>query len=190
MSASSDQRSRRLSWIALLPVAIFAAIAGAFLWGLYNSEDRLASPLIGKRVPQFELPPIEGRSDGLSTADLIGQVSVVNVWASWCMPCRIEMPLLNELAARDEVAIFGINYKDQPDAALGFLDELGDPYIRIGADTTGRVAIEWGVYGLPETFVIDAEGRIAYKHIGPFDHQTLEEDILPVVERLRAGASQ
>ena len=190
MSASSDHHSKRSSWIALLPVAVFGAIGGAFLWGLFNDDDRLPSALIGKQVPQFELPPISGRSDGLSSSDLIGQVSIVNVWASWCVPCRVEMPLLNELAARDEVAIFGINYKDEAEAALAFLDELGDPYARIGADTSGRVAIDWGVYGLPETFVVDDEGRIAYKHIGPFDRQSLEEDILPVVERLRAGADR
>ena len=98
------------------------------------------------------------------------------------------MPLLNELAAQGEVPIFGINYKDRPEEALGFLDELGDPYTRIGADRNGRVSIDWGVYGLPETFVIDAEGRIAYKHIGPFNRNSLEENILPVVRRLQEGA--
>ncbi len=98
------------------------------------------------------------------------------------------MPLLNELAARDDVAIFGINHKDRPREALAFLEELGDPYKKIGADRNGRVSIDWGVYGLPETFVIDADGRIAYKHIGPFNRRSLEEDILPVVRRLQEGA--
>ena len=98
------------------------------------------------------------------------------------------MPLLNELAARDDVAIFGINHKDRPREALAFLEELGDPYKKIGADRNGRVSIDWGVYGLPETFVIDADGRIAYKHIGAFNRRSLEEDILPVVHRLQGGS--
>lgn len=188
MSAEAEgQPKRRISWVAILPVAVFVAVGGAFLWGLFNSDARLPSTLVGRPVPQFDLPPVEGRPDGLSTADLIGKVSIVNVWASWCVPCRIEMPLLNELAARNEVAIYGINYKDDAVAALAFLDELGDPYTKIGADRNGRVAIDWGVYGLPETFVIDAEGRIAYKHIGPFDRRSLEENILPVVRRLQAA---
>ena len=187
MSADIDHRPRRTSWLAVVPVLVFAAIGGAFYWGLFNNDDQLPSTLIGKPVPQFDLPPIDGRSDGLGTSDLIGRVSIVNVWASWCVPCRVEMPLLNELAARDEVSIFGINYKDNAAEALAFLDELGDPYTKIGADRNGRVSINWGVYGLPETFVIDAEGRIAYKHIGPFNRRSLEEDILPVVRRLQAG---
>ena len=188
MSAAEEPRRRKGRLLSMLPVAIFALIGAGFYWGLFNNDDRLPSALIGKSVPEFDLPPIEGRSDGLSTGDLQGQVSIVNVWASWCVPCRVEMPLLNELATRDEVAIFGINYKDRPEEALGFLTELGDPYTRIGADRSGRVSIDWGVYGLPETFVIDAGGRIAYKHIGPFNRRSLEEDILPVVRRLQEGA--
>lgn len=188
MSAVKQPRRFRGQLLALLPVAIFAFVGGGFYWGLFNNDGRLPSVLIGKPAPQFELPPIEGRDDGLTTTDLKGQVSLVNVWASWCVPCRVEMPLLNELAARNEVAIFGINYKDRPDEALDFLAELGDPYTRIGEDRSGRVSIDWGVYGIPETFVIDAEGRIAYKHIGPFNRRSLEEDILPVVRRLKEGA--
>ncbi|CTQ34519.1 DsbE family thiol:disulfide interchange protein [Jannaschia rubra] len=186
MSVEARPERRRLSWIALLPVGLFAALAGAFLWGLFNNDDRLPSALVGRAVPEFALPPIEGRQDGLSSADLRGEVSIVNVWASWCVPCRAENPLLVELAETGTVPIFGINYKDEPEGALAFLDELGDPFTRIGADRSGRVSIDWGVYGLPETFVIDAEGRIAYKHVGPFDRQSLEEDILPVVRRLQA----
>jgi len=180
-----DRRSSKL--LALIPVAVFAMLGAAFYWGLWNSDGRLPSPLIGKPVPVFDLPPIDGRQDGLSTADLKGQVSIVNVWASWCVPCRVEMPLLNELAATGTVPIYGINYKDRPEAALAFLEELGEPYTQIGADRSGRVSIDWGVYGLPETFVIDAEGRIAYKHVGPFNRRMLEEDILPVVRRLQTG---
>lgn len=188
MSADQDRgiyaQSRR--WLVLLPVAVFAALAVALLWGLWNKDERLPSTLIGKPVPEFDLPPIVGRETGLSSADLRGDVSIVNVWASWCVPCRVEMPLLVELAATGTVPIHGINYKDDPEEALAFLDELGDPYTGIGADTTGRVAIDWGVYGLPETFVIDAKGIIAYKHVGPFDRRSLEDTILPVVQRLQA----
>nr|WP_173812380.1 DsbE family thiol:disulfide interchange protein [Limimaricola cinnabarinus] len=187
--SSAEQAPRRQSRgraLVLLPAALFAALAAAFYWGLMNSDDRLPSALIGRAVPEFDLPPIEGRDDGLSSADLQGEVSIVNVWASWCVPCRVEMPLLVELAAQGTVPIHGINYKDAPDAALAFLDETGDPYTRIGADRSGRASIDWGVYGLPETFVIDAQGRIAYKHVGPFDRRSLEQDILPVVRRLQS----
>ena len=188
MSAGEEPRRRKGRLLAMMPVAVFALIGAGFYWGLFNGDDTLASPLIGKAVPEFDLPPIEGLPNGLSTADLKGQVSLVNVWASWCVPCRVEMPLLNELAAQGEVPIFGINFKDRPEEALGFLDELGDPYTRIGADRNGRVSIDWGVYGLLETFVIDAEGQIAYKHIGPFNRRSLEEDILPIVRHLQEGA--
>ncbi|SFJ26142.1 cytochrome c biogenesis protein CcmG, thiol:disulfide interchange protein DsbE [Albimonas pacifica] len=172
--------------LAMIPIVIAALLGVAFYWGLWNKDDRLPSTLIGRPAPVFALPPIEGRNDGLSSEDLRGEVSIVNVWASWCVPCRVEMPLLVELAGTGTVPIHGINYKDAPDAAVGFLSELGDPYTRIGADRNGRVSIDWGVYGLPETFVIDRKGRIAYKHVGPFDRRALEEEILPVVRRLQA----
>jgi len=185
-----DTRSSRARAISLMPLSIFAVLAAAFYWGLWNKEDRLPSTLIGKPVPEFDLPAIDGRGDGLATADLVGAVSIVNVWASWCVPCRVEMPLLVELAETDIVPIHSINYRDAPIAARGFLEELGDPFDRIGADRNARVAIDWGVYGLPETFVIDAQGRIAYKHVGPFNREMLEQDILPVVRKLQSeGAS-
>jgi cytochrome c biogenesis protein CcmG/thiol:disulfide interchange protein DsbE len=114
---------------------------------------------------------------------LKGQVSVVNVFASWCVPCRQEHPLIQRLAR--EVPVHGFNYKDRPEDAARWLDELGDPYTRTGADLDGRVAIDWGVYGVPETFVIDREGRIAYKHIGPIPPRILDEKLLPLIERLR-----
>lgn len=188
MNAGVDKIPQRppARLLMLLPAAIFAGLAAAFYWGLWNKDEKLPSTLIGKPMPEFALPPIEGRSDGLVTAHLLGEVSIVNVWASWCVPCRAEMPLLVELAETGAVPIYGINHKDPPDAARAFLAELGDPYDRIGADRNGRVSIDWGVYGLPETFVIDGEGRIAYKHVGPFDRRALEQDILPVVRRLQA----
>ena len=186
----STSEGRAPSWVGrlvlMLPVAVFAAVALALSWGLNDNDDSLPSTLIGKPIPEFDLPPVEGRQTGFSSADLRDQVSIVNVWASWCVPCRVEMPLLNELAEDGIVPIYGINFKDDAVEALAFLEELGDPYTRIGADQSGRVAIDWGVYGLPETFVVDADGRIAYKHVGPFDRTSLEEDILSVVRRLQA----
>nr|WP_240611585.1 DsbE family thiol:disulfide interchange protein [Roseovarius nitratireducens] len=189
MSMPTTSRGNRVSLLMVLPVTIFAGLGAAFYWGLWNTDDRLPSTLIGKPVPEFDLPPIEGRSDGLATTDLTGEVSIVNVWASWCVPCRAENPLLVALAQTGAVPIHGINYKDAPGAALAFLDELGDPFTRIGADRNGRVAIDWGVYGVPETYVIDAKGRIAMKHVGPFNRQILETDIMPVVRALQAEAT-
>ncbi|MCS5602906.1 MAG: DsbE family thiol:disulfide interchange protein [Paracoccus sp. (in: a-proteobacteria)] len=192
MSPDLEQEPRRRGGrlVLLLPLAVFGLVGAAFFWGLLNNNSPLPSPLIGKPVPEFTLPPIEGRDDGLSSADLRGQVSLVNVWASWCVPCRAENPLMVELSKTGEVPIYGINYKDKAGEALAFLDELGDPFTRIGADLSGRVAIDWGVYGIPETFVIDAAGRVAYKHVGPFNRQILEEDILPVVRKLQRDAGQ
>lgn len=180
-------RARRGLW-ALVPIAFFINLGLLFYWGLFNSSDELPSTLIDRPVPEFALPPVEGRELGLSTADLQGHVSLVNFFASWCAPCRVEHPLIMELSASGVVPVYGINYKDRPDAAEAWLAELGDPYTLTGADLNGRVAIDWGVYGLPETFIIDANGRIAYKHVGPFDQRILEEQILPVVRRLQAEA--
>jgi cytochrome c biogenesis protein CcmG/thiol:disulfide interchange protein DsbE len=190
MSAQTEPGGGRVSLLMLLPAVIFVGLGAAFYWSLFSGDDRLPSTLIGRPVPEFVLPPIEGRSDGLATANLTGKVSLVNVWASWCVPCRVENPLMVELAETGTVPIHGINYKDAPGEALEFLEELGNPFTRTGADRSGRVSIDWGVSGVPETFVIDAEGRIAYKHVGPFNRQILEEKILPIVRRLQAEAGQ
>ena len=124
---NQEKRRRRGRLLALLPLAVFGLLGAAFYWGLWNNDDRLPSTLIGKPIPEFALPPIEGRQDGLASANLQGQVSLVNVWASWCVPCRTENPLLVDLAEAGTVPIYGINYKDDAEEALGFLDELGDP---------------------------------------------------------------
>ena len=176
----------RLSTI--LPVAIFTlltAVFGAHLYqvGAGKNISEIPSALIDKPAPSLDLPPIEGRSDGLASAELADKGSLGNVFASWCPPCRAEHPLLMRLAA-DGVPIFGINYKDRPEDAQRFLGELGNPYRAIGADTTGRTAIDWGVYGYPETFVVDKDGRIRYKHIGPIMPHDLEVRILPILRRL------
>jgi cytochrome c biogenesis protein CcmG/thiol:disulfide interchange protein DsbE len=138
-------------------------------------------------VPEFTLPPVQGRALGLASTDLNGEVSLVNVFASWCTACREEHPLFMELEAQDVVPIHGLNYKDQPEDAARWLDRLGDPYTRTGADINRRVAIDWGVYGVPETFVIGKDGRIAYKHIGAVTPEVLQTTILPMIEALRRG---
>jgi cytochrome c biogenesis protein CcmG/thiol:disulfide interchange protein DsbE len=180
--AGEEIPRRRL--IFAVPLIGFAGIAAAFAWGLTRHPEELPSALIGKPVPTFALPPVQGRKLGFSSADIKGEVALVNVFASWCVPCRAEHPLLLKLAAARVVPIYGLNYKDAPQDAAEWLDSLGDPYTRTGADRDGRVAIDWGVTGVPETFVVDANGIIAYKQIGPITQQLLDGTILPLVERL------
>ena len=174
---------RRLLY--LLPVLIFVGVGVGLAVGLTRDPSTLPSALIDKPVPSFDLPPVEGLpGEGLSSADLKGEVSLVNVFASWCVPCRAEHPLLMGLAERG-VVINGIDYKDPPEQAAPWLRELGNPFARIGADRSGRVAIDFGVYGVPETFVITKDGRIAHKHIGPLTPEALDGAILPLIRRLR-----
>ncbi|MEM1164119.1 MAG: DsbE family thiol:disulfide interchange protein [Pseudomonadota bacterium] len=158
----------------LIPVLGAAAVMTVLLLGL-NRDDvqTLPSALIDKSVPEFALDGLDG-GDGLSTADLQGPgVKLINVWASWCVPCRAEHPNIEALAA-DGTIIHGMNYKDEPANARAFLDELGNPYTRIGADVTGRTGIEFGVYGVPETYVVDGAGRIVHKHTGPILQRHME----------------
>jgi len=171
--------------VYLAAIVGFAALGGLLAVGLRLDPRRIPSPLIGKPVPVFSLPPVKGRILGLSSAGLVGEASLVNVFASWCVACREEHPVLMRLKEEHLVPIHGLNYKDKPDDAAAWLDRLGDPYTRTGADLDGRVAIDWGVYGVPETFVVDLRGRIAYKHIGPITPEALQRKILPLVERLR-----
>ncbi len=176
-------KSRRLMW-SLFPLLTFVTIAVALGWGLTRNSDVLPSVLIGKPVPEFSLSAVQGRKLGLSSADLKGEVSLVNVFASWCTACRAEHPLFIRLAQSAVVPVHGLNYKDRPADAAEWLDSLGDPYTRTGADRDGRVGIEWGVYGVPETFVVGPDGRIAYKHVGAITEQDLEATILPLIESL------
>lgn len=169
----------------LLPLLLFLGLAVLLGIGLTLNPREVPSPLIGKPVPAFDLPPVKGRELGLSSADLKSEVSLVNVFASWCTACREEHPLLMELKKNGIVPIHGLNYKDKPNDAESWLNELGDPYTRTGADFNGRVGIEWGVYGVPETFVVDRIGRIAYKHIGPLTPKALRDRILPLISELR-----
>ena len=180
---------RRISGFVLVPLIAFALMV-LFGWGLFRGGDDLPSALLDKPVPEFALAPVLGREEGLSTQDLIGHVSLVNVFASWCVPCRAEHPLFMELSATGEVPLYGINYKDPPEQARAWLDELGDPYARIGADIDGRAGIEWGVYGVPETYVIAPDGTIAYRHVGPITRANLEETLLPIVRDLKTQAGK
>ena len=169
----------------VLPLGVFIALAVALGTGLTLKPGEIPSVLIDQPVPKFDLPPVSGRDRGLSSDDLVGEVRLVNFFASWCFPCRAEHPLLNRLNAEGIVPVIGINYRDKPEEARRWLDRFGDPYARSGADLDGRVGIEWGVYGLPETFVVDRNGRIVYKHIGQIRPENLVETILPIVEELR-----
>lgn len=184
-SAAADRSPRTRRLVVLIPVAAFLGLAIVLAWGLTRDPRTIPSALIGKPVPQFALPPVKGRTLGLSSTDLVGEVSLVNAFASWCVACREEHPVFMQLKAESIVPIHGLNYKDQPDNAARWLNTMGDPYTRTGADINGRVAIEWGVYGVPETFVITKDGRIAYKHIGAVTPKVLEGAILPLIRKLQ-----
>lgn len=179
--------SRRL--IYLTPVLGFLVIAGAILWGLKSELDPRVIPpvLIADPVPEFVLPALQGAGvPGFSSADLSsGEVALVNVFASWCFPCRAEHPFLIRLAREWAVPIYGINYQDKRADAVRWLVELGNPYAAIGADENGRVSANWGVSGLPETFIIDGAGVIRYRHLGPLFPEVLQRDILPLIRSLR-----
>ena len=186
-TAGEDGRRRLRPWM-VLPAGVALALVALFFVQL-GREDRedLPSPLIGKAVPDFDLPGL-GDRPGLATADLSAPgVKLVNVFASWCVPCRVEHPQIEALAARG-IPVHGLNYKDAPGDAERFLAELGDPYARVGRDEAGRVGIEWGVYGVPETFVIDGEGKIVHKHVGPIQADDLETRIMPAIARARSGS--
>ena len=189
-SAPAPSASRKAGPRALiLPLLIFAILALFFAFALRTGDpSRLPSALIGKPVPAIQLAALEGLTDGarpvggFGSADLAsGRVSVVNFWASWCVPCVQEHPLLVALKDKTDVQLFGVNYKDQATAARRFLGRYGNPYSAVGVDGDGRAAIEWGVYGMPETFVVDGKGRIVYKHVGPISAETLERKIIPVI---------
>ncbi len=177
---------------ALLPVTVFLGLAALFYVAIFGGDpSELPSVLVGKPVPEFSLPAVENVDvPGFTHEDLAqGRVTLVNVWASWCVPCRQEHPLLETLARQSGVEIFGLNYKDSPDAAQRFLATLGNPFARVGADRDGRVAIDWGVYGVPETFVVDGSGRIVLKHVGALDGPSIENKILPAIAAARRASS-
>jgi cytochrome c biogenesis protein CcmG/thiol:disulfide interchange protein DsbE len=174
--------------LALLPLVLLVGLIAVFATQMGRDTSLVRSVLIDKPAPVFTLPAVAGTGvEGFATASLAGEVTVVNVFASWCVPCRDEHPLLEVLKAESGVRLFGINQRDQADNAVKFLTELGNPYDRIGGDTDNRVSIDWGVYGVPETFVVNAAGVITYKHVGPMTPETLRDDVLPAVERAKAS---
>ncbi len=185
------QPKRRMSWLAILPLILFVGLAGIFFRQLWRGVDpsRLPSPLIGKPAPEFNLPPVDGLLrdgtpvPGLATADFSGKVTVVNLWGSWCIDCRLEHDQLQRLSQDKRIRLVGITWKDQPENARRYLGTLGNPFAAVGVDTTGRAAIDWGLYGVPESFVVGPDGKIVYKFIGPLTDDSLEKVLMPQVEQ-------
>ena len=187
--ATSDNQPRR-RWVVALPLIGFAALAGLFLVRLYGGDpSKIPSALIGRPAPQTAMPALEGLAingnavPGLDPAAFKGKVSVVNVWASWCVPCHDEAPLLTALARDKRLQIIGINYKDSPDNARRFLGRYGNPFSIVGVDGNGRGSIEWGVYGVPETFVVGREGTILYKMVGPVTAANVDSVLKVEIEK-------
>jgi len=185
-------RKRRL--LVLLPLVAFLGLAALFFFRLGAGDpSRIPSALIGREAPATDLPAVAGLErngepvPGIVPADFKNAVTVLNVWASWCVPCRDEAPLLIKLAGDKRIRLVGINYKDQPDNARRFLGRFGNPYVASGADTNGRAGIEWGVYGVPENFIIGRDGRIAYKLVGPLSAENLEQVFMPEIEKALAA---
>ncbi len=190
MSEAGPQRKpRRL--LALLPLAAFSALALVFLVQLYGGDpSKLPSALIGRQVPSFQLAALEPGGQGLADKDLRqGGLTLVNVFASWCGPCHEEHPFLMELAKDDRFRVVGINYKDVAENARRFLGAKGNPYAAIGVDNNGRTAIDWGVYGVPETFLVNGDGTIAYKLVGPINAESLARRLAPEIEKALAKKS-
>jgi len=169
----------------LLPLTIFGIMVGFLAVGLTLNPREIPSPLVGKAAPVFSLPQLHEQDKVFSPDDMKGQVWLLNFWASWCSGCRTEHPVLMDLAKSGAVPIYGVDYKDQRGEALAWLDQWGNPYPIVAVDTAGKVGIDYGVYGVPETYVIDKQGLIRYKQIGPLDDETVEKKILPLVKELQ-----
>lgn len=180
--------ARRGRMFLVAPIAAFVGM-GFLAWGLLHNpgDQTVPSALIGRPAPEFNLPPVPGMGQrGFSSADLKGKVSVVNVWASWCAPCRIEHPVLMQLAQAKDFQLLGLNYRDVPENARRYLGGLGNPFAAVGYDESGRVGIDWGVYGQPETFVVSPKGVITYKFIGPLSPESVRSVLLPQIEKARS----
>lgn len=194
-TAPNTSAPRRRSWLVTLPLIAFAGLAALFWFKLGSGDpSRIPSALIGRPAPQTTLPPVDGLTSngaavpGLDPAAFKGQVSIVNVWASWCVPCHDEAPLLVDLAKDKRIRVLGINYKDAPDNARRFLGRYGNPFAAVGADGNGRASIEWGVYGVPETFIVGRDGAIAYKLVGPITPDNIDRVLRTEIDKaLKAG---
>lgn len=177
-------RSRYI--IAALPLVLFAGLATVFMTQLQSGRDvsEIPSALLGTKAPVLQLAALDGSErPALTTAAITGKLTLVNVFASWCVPCRQEHPMLLELSKDPRVTVVGINYKDRNDNALRFLGELGNPYAAIGVDPNGKAAIDWGVYGIPESYLVGPDGTILYKKVGPFDPESYETQLMPAIEK-------
>jgi cytochrome c biogenesis protein CcmG, thiol:disulfide interchange protein DsbE len=196
MSATADKDSaqrdagRRRRLVVLLPLLVFLGLAALFLFRLGAGDiSHIPSALIGRPVPAVDFPPLPGLVregtpvPGINRADFMGAITIVNVWASWCVPCREEAPLLMRLAEDKRVRVVGINYKDKPDTARRFIGLYGNPFAAAGVDESGRAAMDWGVYGVPETFLVGRDGRIAFKLIGEITAGNLETTLKPEIEK-------
>ena len=194
-SVVTETRPARRRLLVLLPLAVFLALAALFLFRLGSGDpSRIPSALIGRPAPDTNLAAVHGLNmrdgtpmPGIAAADFKGAVTLVNVWASWCVPCHDEAPLLMKMADDKRYRIVGINQKDNPDNARRFLGRYGNPYVSVGADTNGRASIDWGVYGVPETFVIGKDGRIAYKLVGPITPDNIETTLKPAIAKALAA---
>ena len=194
--SATDKASRTSRWLMALPLLAFAALAAVFWFRLGSGDpSRIPSALIGHPAPQTALPPLDGLTNngaqvpGLDPAAFKGKVSVVNVWASWCIPCHDEAPLLTELGKDTRLQVVGINYKDSPDNARRFLGRYGNPFGVVGVDGNGRAAIEWGVYGVPETFIVGRDGTIVYKMVGPVTPENINTELRAEIDKaLKAGS--
>ena len=194
MSMDSAGASARRKILVALPLILFLGLAALFFFRLGAGDPaRIPSALIGRPVPQTDLPPVAGLVQdgkplpGLSAGDFKNNVTLVNVWASWCVPCHDEVPFLDELAKDKRVRLVGINYKDQPDNARRFIGRYGNPFVAVGSDPNGRAAIDWGVYGVPETFVVGRDGRIAYTLVGPITESNFKAVVMPAIEKALAA---
>jgi cytochrome c biogenesis protein CcmG, thiol:disulfide interchange protein DsbE len=194
MSTTSDNPpGKRRNLLVMLPLGVFLALAVLFLYRLGSGDpSRIPSALIGHPAPKTELPSVAGLTrdgkqlPGLSNATFAGNVTLVNVWASWCVPCADEVPFLDQLSKDKRIQLVGINYKDAPDNARRFLNRYGNPFVATGADESGRTGIDWGVYGVPETFIVGRDGRIAYKLVGPLDANNLLTVLEPEIVKAAA----
>lgn len=195
MSATPEQSTRaKRNILVMLPLVAFLALAALFLYRLgAGDSSRIPSALIGRQAPVTDLPGLEGLTrdgrpvPGLTNARFAGNVTLVNIWASWCVPCHDEAPLLDRMAQDKRIQIVGINYKDTPDNARRFLNRYGNPFAAAGVDPNGRTSIDWGVYGVPETFLIGRDGSIAYKLVGPITAENLAKVLQPAIEKALAA---
>jgi cytochrome c biogenesis protein CcmG/thiol:disulfide interchange protein DsbE len=171
----------------VLPAAVFAVLVGFFWVGLSKDPSEVPSPYIGKPAPAFSLQDLADPETTVSNANLVGKPSILNVWATWCVGCRQEHETLMQLAAMDIVPIYGLNYRDNRDQALQWLVRLGDPYVATGYDPDGAAGLDWGVYGAPETFLMDADGIVVYKHLGPLSLAVWRQEFMPRIHAMSGG---